>query len=143
MSKIKSFDRATCRLLGKKVEEALAPLAEELGISFDYKGGRFSSNAVTMKIEAATLSADGSVNSKEAEAFKQLAKMYGFEDKDLNAEFTVGGDKYAIKGLNTRAHKMPIQADRVRDGRGFKFPADAVLRALGRKTKSSIPDFSM
>lgn len=137
------FDRATCKMLGKKVEEALAPLAKELGIRFDYRGGRFSNSAMTMKLDASTISVDGTVNSKEADTFKQMATFYGLKPEDLNAEFTSRGTKYIIKGLNCRAHKMPILATRVYDGVGFKFPVDSVLRALGRPTKSSIPDLDM
>jgi hypothetical protein len=142
VSKITSIDRKTCRDIAERVQEALEPLGKELGLSFDYKGGRFSSTSLTMKIEAATLSNDGTVNSKESETFKLMAKHYGFKAEDLGETFEVRGTVYRITGLNTRAHKMPIQADRVHDGAGYKFPVDTVLRAMGRKTKSSIPDLN-
>ena len=135
MSKITSFDRSTCRTVSQRVMEVLldSGIEEELGIKLNYTGGRFGSTNLTLKIEAAVVAEDGSVQTKTVEAFKLMAKHYGLEPDDLGKQFTIGGKVYTITGLNTRAHKMPIQADRF-DGRGFKFPVSSVQRALGRKT---------
>ena len=133
---ITSFDRATCRKVGERVEEVLEELGKELGLNFSYKGGSYADNNLTMKIEAATLSEDGSVNTKEADAFKEMAKLYGLKTEDLGREITLSGEKFTIEGLRTRARKKPILLTRVKDGKaGYICPVNSVLRALGRKVK--------
>lgn len=132
MAKIKSFDRTTCRLIGSKVEEVLNKLGDELGVKFSYKGGTYGDTNLTMKIEVATVSSDGVINSREAESFKQLAHFYGLKEEDLNAPIMVRGEKYIITGLKARSGKFPILVKRERDGQGFKLPVESVVKALGR-----------
>ena len=74
--------------------------------------------------------------SPEAEAFKANADLLGLTAEDLGAKFTVRGQTFQITGLATRSRKYPILACGPQ-GKGYKFPASTVCRALGRE----VPDY--
>lgn len=126
------FDRSSCRLLREEIDAALIPVADKFGISF--KGGpiRFSSDNMTIKIEAATKDSDGQVNSKEKTNFDLYGKSYGFEPEDFGAAFKLRGESYEIIGLTPRSRKFPVLGKRT-DGKVFKFNSTDVLMAMGRK----------
>ena len=56
--------------------------------------------------------------------------MFGFQPTDLGRTFRQNGDRFRITGLNTNARRMPIQADRLSDGKRFKFSADGLAARL-------------
>ena len=47
----------------------------------------------------------------------------------LGMSFASGGRTYTIRGLNLKAPRFPVLADRD-DGRGFRFPAETVAGLL-------------
>ena len=128
------FDRDSVKLTRGRLEEALKGFGEELGCevkvgnaTFDRDGGY-----CTFKLELAVVGAGGVVQTKEMSSFRQLAVLWGLKPEDLGAEFSARGEKYRIVGANPKSGKYPIIADRVKDGKSFKF-SDAVVRsALGR-----------
>lgn len=128
---MKTFTRDTTRTLANEVEAALQKLLADRGITVKYKGGSFTTNNATLKIEFATVSESGEVNTREASDFKALAKVYGLEPTDLGRTFTSGGVTYTITGLKSRSHRYPVLVKR-NDGRTFKFPADRVRFELSR-----------
>jgi len=132
--KITRFDRAVCMNIGKAVTDALKPLEDKFGISFNRKGGSFSDTSYTMKIEMAVVAADGTVLSREAEDFKRYCQLYNLEAEDLGKTF-VADDGYIwrVKGLNSRSRKYPILAERIKDGKTFKLGQRMVQKGLGRK----------
>lgn len=73
--------------------------------------------------------------SPEAEAFKQNADLFGLTPEDLGATFTQRGQTFEITGVATRSRKYPILASC--GGKGYKFTAASVCRALGRE----VPDY--
>lgn len=77
----------------------------------------------------------GIVLSPEAEAFKVLAPTEGLKSDHLGQTFSTHGETYKVTGLNSRATKMPIQADRVSDGARFKFPVSMVKSAFDLKER--------
>jgi len=132
--KITRFDRTVCMNIGKAVTDALKPLEDKFGISFNRKGGAFSDTSYTMKIEMAVVAADGTVLSREAENFKKYCMMYNLEAEDLGKTF-IADDGYIWKvtGLNSRSRKYPILAERAKDGKTFKLGLRMVQKGLGRK----------
>jgi hypothetical protein len=127
--RISSFDGAACRAVSAKIEAALAPLAKELGLVITTKGGSYSPEAYTLKVECATVSADGEVQTKESLDFKAYAFRYGLDADDLGATFKRGGDTYTIVGAKPRSRKYPILC-RKANGKTYKLPADTVLLHL-------------
>lgn len=123
--KITEFNRKTCCSVSEQIEAHLAGLADELGIKITSKGGSYSDTSYTLKIECATISEDGQVQTKEATDFALYASRYGLEADDLGKTFTRSGDLYTIVGCKPRSRKYPILV-RKSGGKLIKFPADTV-----------------
>ena len=125
--KVKKIDRASCKKLRTELEKILEPFGKKFGIDVKTGSGSFSETSFTLKVEMATISADGKVQNKEAEAFKTNAFVYGLKPEHLNTTFkTWTGEKFEIVGLATRSRKYPILAKNLDNGKVFKFPAEQV-----------------
>lgn len=129
-TKITKFDRETARLIGDRVVAALGPLGKELGVVMKRGGGTFGEHTFTMKLEIGVVGDDGTVASRTAEAFKQLAPLYGLSVDDLGKTFRSGGDVYTITGLATRRTKRPLLASRGRSGKEYCFAVEDVKRLM-------------
>jgi hypothetical protein len=133
-----TFDRTNVRALSEQTQYALKTLADALGLSVSYKGGRFSSNNAVLKIEFANKSSDNSglaglALTREAETFRREAKLYGFSPDDLGKVFNSSKfGQVTITGLNPRAHRFPV-CGTSSNGRLCKFPVAYVLERLGKK----------
>jgi hypothetical protein len=141
LSSIK-IDRKFLKALKADAEHALASVATKYGVHISYKGGSFALDGgnATVKFEIVAPDAvTGKVVSMDAQGFAKNAVKYGLHPDDLGKEFTSRGHTYMITGLKTSRPKFPISASRVTDGKGFKFPADLVLRALGRQVSGLTP----
>ena len=127
-----ALDRAFFQKSRPMIDKALAQLGEDLGVQFHAGNASFDISGASghFKLEVLPLQAGGEVVTPEASAFESMAKLYGFDAGDLGRTFRTGGVDYRITGLKPRARRYPVTADRVSDGRGFKFPADVVLNAL-------------
>jgi hypothetical protein len=131
MADITSIDKTVARKLGAEVEAAIKTVAEKYGLTVDVRGGTFTENDYTPKVTLKVIGADKAT-------FEQYASWYGLTGDDFGAVFTLNREQFRITGINTRAPKFAIKVARVKDGKGFKAPTEAVLRALGREVK---PEF--
>lgn len=114
--------------------EAVEAVQAALGDAVHVERGRvtYDDNAVTMKIVVSRVDAEtGEAMTPARRDFERYCGIFGLEPGDLGATFKSRGRTYTIVGLKTRARTYPILAERD-DGQSFKFPADAVLRGLGR-----------
>ena len=128
------IDRAFLRTFASDAEAALTEIADDYGLKISYKGGSFARDGrfATIKFEMVAPDATtGETLSREELDFKLFASSYGFEPEDLGRPFTVRGEVYHITGLKSRRPKFPICAERVKDGKPFKFPAEAVKPRRG------------
>ncbi len=126
--KITTFDRSTCRDVSERIAKALAPLAQELGVSITPRGGSYGPGHYTLKVEVATIATDGKVRTKQSEDFQTLAKLYGMSPNDLGRTFRSGGKEYTIAGLAPRKRARPIIASC--GGREYCFAAEDVKRLM-------------
>ncbi len=124
------MNRATAKQLAHRIEAALQPLAEELGMQIRARGGSFSETAYMAKIEVAEVAADGVAMTPEHEAFIKEAMYYGLSPEDLDSEFKAKGVTYRIVGLSPRKRKYPIVAARQPDGKLYKFADKTVVKLL-------------
>lgn len=131
---ITSFDKTNLRVISADIQTALAPIAAKYGITFTYKGARFFPDNATFKIEGATVGVGGVANTRERDSFQRDAFLYGLQPSDLDKEITYAGERYIIKGLNTRRSKYPIVSTRVRDGKTILLTVSGVKSALLRST---------
>ena len=132
--KITSIDRDACRVLRTTLDQALAPVAAQLGISL--KAGHISyaldGKTANVKLEVATLSADGTAIDKDAECFKKNAEWLGMKPEDLGRKFKSSeGKEYTLTGYNPRAQKFPFLGRETRSGTVYKLTATMVKRGLG------------
>lgn len=128
------FDRSTCRVLSEIAEKAVAEKLKELGhdgLTVRAGAGNYTSTSFSLKLEFATKAADGTVMTREAQAFKANAAFFRLRADWLGKEFTSRDVRYRIIGLKPNAPKFPVIAERVRDSRPFKFPAGVVRAAMG------------
>ncbi len=73
---------------------------------------------------------DGTLFSAERELFEVLAGHFGLQPSDYGRTFRSNGEFFRLKSINPNRPKYPISAERVADGRGFKFSPDNVIAHL-------------
>jgi len=128
---VSQINRKTARQIGDDAMAALDEVANKHGLSVTQKGGSYDNSHFTFKADFSVMNEDGMALTQEAKDLQQLYKQYGFMENPLGQTFKSHGEEFRITGLKVRATKHPITAERVRDGRGFKFPADNVVALLG------------
>lgn len=131
MARIEKMDPTTARLLAKRMEELLAPLAAEFGLKVQVGGGKYDEGSYSPKATLSVVAKDGTVLDPAAVAFKQYAPLIGMQGSDLGREFNLNGRTFRISGYKPASRKMPVLGVDVATGRSYKFPEDAVRRALG------------
>lgn len=75
---------------------------------------------------------DGAIYSPDKAMFEVLAPHFGLEPSDYGRTFRSKDELFRIVAINPNRPKYPVGAERVSDGRGFKFPADNVVMYLQR-----------
>jgi len=73
---------------------------------------------------------DGTLFEPERALFEVMADMYGLRPEHFGAEFVSNGECFRITGLNPNRPRYPISAERIFDGRNFKFTAENVAFKL-------------
>ncbi len=73
---------------------------------------------------------DGSLFSHERALFEALAGSFGLEPSDYARSFRTGGETFRVTAINPNRPRYPISAERVADGRGYKFTAENVTMYL-------------
>lgn len=129
------FDRATVKNTRDKLQAALDTLSKDLGCQIKVGNATFARTGsnCTFKVEFAALGEDGTAETKEVLAFRELAVMYGLSPDDIGKIFVNAGQEFTICGLAPKARRFPILAKRA-DGKSYKFPVDMVKLALAAAT---------
>ncbi len=73
---------------------------------------------------------DGAIYSPDKAMFEVLAPHFGLEPSDYGRTFRTRDELFRIVAINPNRPKYPISAERVADGRGFKFHPDNVVMYL-------------
>ena len=73
---------------------------------------------------------DGTLFEPERALFEVMADMCGLRADHFGAEFVSNGECFRITGLNPNRPRYPISAERIFDGRSFKFTAENVALKL-------------
>ena len=117
--KVTNFDKPTIKAIRQAMDQALATVADEYGITINTGNARFSGNEVTFKVKANTMGEGGQVNTKEAQMFELVKGQEGLGHLSVGDTVTLQGKSFILKGFNTRARKSPIQIEDMQ-GRGYK-----------------------
>jgi hypothetical protein len=107
------------------MDNALAKVEKEYGITISTGNARFSGNEVTFKVKANTQSTDGAVNTKEGDNFELYKNSIGLGWLEVGDQIMLQGKYFTLKGYNTRARKSPIQIEDS-NGRGYKCSVEMV-----------------
>ena len=117
--KVTNFDKPTIKAIRMAMDNALATVEKEYGITISTGNARFSGNEVTFKVKANTKSADGTVQTKEAQMWDLYAPTHGLGHLSVGDTIQLQGKSFTIAGYNTRARKSPINITDSQ-GRGYK-----------------------
>jgi len=118
--KVQQFDKQNLRAIRTAMDNALAQVAQQYGITINTGNARFSGNEVTFKVKANTVDgATGTAITKEARMFELVKQQEGIGHLSVGDTITLQGKDFILKGYNSRARKSPIQIEDMQ-GRGFK-----------------------
>lgn len=135
---MQSLTRAGMKEIREAVEAALEDVGKDLGVGLSLGTGSFTSGEGHFRLNVVTVGESGEVVSPEAKAWGVYCTAYGFKPEDLGTVFHSQGKAFKISGIKPSRSQYPISGERVPDGKGFKFPASQVLRALGREVPAGL-----
>ena len=117
---VTNFDKPTIKAIRLAMDNALANVASEYGITINTGNASFSGNEVTFKVKANTVDgATGTAITKEAQMFDLYKGSEGIGHLSVGDTITLQGKSFILRGYNTRARKSPIQIEDMQ-GRGYK-----------------------
>ena len=126
------MDRSKAKILGEEMEQALQLVAKRHGVQIRAGRGAFTKTTFEARFEVAE-TVKGVAQTPERATFARMVKLYGLATGDLGKTFSQDGYTFKIVGLNTRRRRYPVVVERQPDGKRFKFGAEAIVRALGKK----------
>lgn len=117
-----------CMQIQKEMIAACQAVAEAHGLVAEDGGVQEMDlqSSFAFNVRVGIPGADGAIFEPGKALFEVMAESYGLAPGDLGRKFTVRGETFRITGLNPNRPKYPIDAERLPDRRGFKFPADLV-----------------
>jgi hypothetical protein len=135
-------ERAKCRLIENESVEALQTLlGDKFGVKVSFKGGQIGGGFCVLRFEFAEVKKDGSVESREASAYKQYASMYGLPADGIGKAFQFRGKQYKVAGMKPGC-KYSILAERQPDGKRFCFEARTAFPSL-KLSSSELDDMEI
>jgi len=129
MRRIQHFDRYTCGMVCDDIEQALEEYAKDRGLSIKRGPARFGATNLTLKLEISTISDSGTVLTRESQDWNRYCHRYKLEPDRVGWMFEYHGQTFQITGLNRKASRYPICAERVSDGKPYRFGCGVVSKA--------------
>lgn len=130
MTKITVMNPEKIRLLQEAIKASFSAIEKEFGVSCKFGNSGYTQDSVTLKLEISVIGADGIALDKEAQTFKEYAKLIGFEPTDLGCEINVNGKTYIIDGYLTTRRKYPIRLREKNGGPAVCATVESVQKAL-------------
>lgn len=128
----RSLTPELCNRLRRDLMHACLKVAESHGLTVE--GGELSDidlrHSFEISFRVGVPMEDGAIYSPDKAMFEVLAHHFGLEPADYGRTFRSRDELFRIVAINPNRPKYPISAERVSDGRGFKFPADNVVMYL-------------
>ena len=123
-----------CDRLRRDMMKACLTVAETHGLTVE--GGDLADidlrHSFAISFRVGIPQEDGAIYSPNKAMFEVLAPHFGLEPSDYGRTFRSKDELFRIVAINPNRPKYPVSAERVSDGRGFKFPADNVAMYLLR-----------
>ena len=128
MDKIKA---KKAREVINKVLEAGKDLFLEAGIHPVVGNGSFDDTSIKFKLIVSDVEEDGTVKTPEHSAYVTMARSYDMKPEWVDKSFTLkNGVSYILRGLNSRAVKMPLIVEKVENGGRYKMGEAQVIEAF-------------
>ena len=116
------MDKDKIKEIRKDMDAALRVIGSKHSLAFEIGRITYSDNGFGARVEAVMTSNSG--ESKMAIDFRDKCGKYGFVPEDLGKMFKdSSGNNYRIIGLKPRNRKYPIIAEKLNNGKSFKFSA--------------------
>lgn len=129
--KLTEISRGDLHLLGQTFADALKDVGDTFGIKIEPYGGKYGGPSGEVRLKV-TIVDPADPEKIDRNMFEAYASWFGLDKTDFNRTFVSGGVQYRIKSLKPGAAKYPVIAERVRDGKRFKFPQSTVKSGLLR-----------
>lgn len=130
------MSNAEYNVIRADINKALEQVGKKYGVQFKAGNVRVAEGYADFKLQMAIVRADGTVETVEADTFKRLHSVYGFELNQLYQKFVMGGKTYSLMGINTSSSKLPVVIMEISSGKMLKANLDSVKNAMGtRPTK--------
>ena len=121
-----------CNRLSRDLLAACQKVAEIYGLTVE--GGDLADidlrHGFDIQFRVGIPMSDGSLFSHDKALFEVLAPSFGLEPSDFGRTFRTGGEAFRITAINPNRSKYSINAERIADGRGYKFSAENVIAYL-------------
>jgi len=133
---MQTLTKAGMKEIREAVEVALKEVGADLGVGLSLGNGSFRDHEGHFRLNVVTGGDGDTDESPQQAAWDRICKGYGFEPADYGKTFVSQGHTFRITGLQTSRPTYPISADRLPDGKRFKFTVPQVLTAMGK----TVPD---
>jgi hypothetical protein len=126
--KISHINRSTAQMLVAAMSAKIAELEAEFDVKFKAAPNwRFNASGVDVAFSAKI---DVPIEeTAEGRSFAAYAPRAGIDKDKLGKTFFSGNDTYRITGWASSRPKYPVSAERVSDGKGFKFTVEQIKYA--------------
>lgn len=119
---------ALCDRLRRDLMDACRKVAETHGLMVE--GGDLSDinlrHGFDIGFRVGIPTADGTLHSTEKAVFEAFAEEFGLNPSDYGRIFKTNGEAFRITGINPHRPKYPISAERLADGRAYKFSVENI-----------------
>lgn len=129
---MKGFDRDNVRAFRKEIADALAPLQEKYGVTFELGNISFSFSEWHGKLTCKMGTVEEIQKEKDLEPKQNLERygqVYGITPEIYGKAFDINGRQFRVTGLKLHARKAPsVMIDRISDSKSFIIPVDGFKR---------------
>lgn len=123
------IERQQIKSIRDRFLEAVRPIAEEMGVAVTPGMCKYGPTG-EIRLQISPINEDGTVETKEAQAFKQYARLEGLNPTDLGRTFRSQGKTFEIIGFKPRATKRPILCRCREDRKNYVFESRAIKLKL-------------
>jgi hypothetical protein len=123
--KVTSFTKDNLKILREVIQNSLNTVGEAYGLNIKMKEIRYSDYELHAPLEAEILDKHDDLRKDK---FETYCPVCGLTPEDFGRIFTVAGKQYKIVDVKPSNRKYPVIAQRLSDGKSFKFPVSEVKR---------------
>jgi hypothetical protein len=125
------IDSPTLTSMRPQIIEALKELSDRLGVDFRLGRGSYSPSGITgsLVLELAARDVEGGKSGAQ-QAFEMRAPSYGLTAADFEREFSHGGRRFKLVGINPKSPVNCLSIADVRTGTGYKLDLDSYKAAI-------------